>query len=158
MRPQFTKNLSRSPVSFLFVCAALTGSVSASETSRDSAALSRSGLPSSSSLADRPNWMERVMALMENLYLLLGGDPATLDRSGTADARILNLTDYFNETGIPSGLSTAQRELLIEDIHDLYALTFLSIEGISAHANLELRKSLENLWVSLGLDLEDLAS
>lgn len=153
MRAQFTKKRSLARKGLYFVAAALSGLVSAPQLSFG-AQLHTTGFMGMPSLG----WLEQLLGWVEELYILIGGDPATLDRSGSADARIRNLTDRINNGSVPTNLSAAQVARLIEDIHDLYGATFLSIEGISAQRNLELRKSLENLWVSLGLDLQDLWS
>lgn len=153
MRTQFTKKRSLARKGLYFVAAALSGLVSAPQLSFG-AQLHNTGITGMPNLG----WLEQLLGWVEELYILIGGDPATLDRSGTADARIRNLTNRINNGSVPTNLSAAQMARLIEDTHDLYGATFLSIEGISAQTNLELRKALERLWVSLGLSPEDLRS
>jgi hypothetical protein len=154
MRTQFTKLLSLSALRLGILCAFLGTSVPA--------ALAREGPDNSTSPSNSTapftqlNWLQSMIDILQEIFVLVGGDPTTDDRAGTADSRISVLMAQYARNGPPQSLSDSGRAEMIQDIRILYWSASPSLNGVSPEAQFALRLLLQKIWADLDMPVSDL--
>ncbi len=73
-------------------------------------------------LRPAPAWVEEFLALLRELYRLIGGDPADLDKDIPIAAKMDIVRGHYESHGIPSDLSQEERAALIVTILSTYCM------------------------------------
>lgn len=102
-----------------------------------------------SNLAD-PVWWNTLLAAMKVMYRILGSNPQELDALPTMEAKVAAVSNLYAQNGLPTGMSEADRALLIAAVPVAFA-TSSQMEGyVGASALAQFRLTLTDIWAALG--------
>lgn len=146
MKMQSTKFLALLGISAIFGAeGSVWAATEAPDEARNVAAL---GALTNAALQE-PGWVDGMLRIIEKIYVILGGDPTGVDRSGTAAEQFQFFVGFVNSHDLPQGLSQAQRAELIEDVQVLYGASFEDVTSLDLSTRLLLRSSMLQLWGKL---------
>lgn len=111
--------------------------------------------PAPALMATTQDWLDDLIAYLQDLYERLGGDASTASAATPEELVTLTMNRY-DWYGLPPGLSPYDADQIASIVASAYSLVQTPSTGLSSASLVTLDSLLESVWSQLGLDPGDL--